>query len=281
MDNHIYFWKNVFRQVKNKLFSGRMLFVGIITLLFHDLYLRELIDYSIQYKEKIVPVLFPFLMHNLDFELVFSLAAVYLFSDMPYMQRSEMYSIMRVGRRKWCAGKILLLFFMSVIYVLLQYVIDIVRMLPQVAIKNEWDRVVFSVANGVLEYGHGGFFSGLMNRYSPYELFGYSVFMGIMVVFMTAVSMYAICMGLGRKAAILFGCFISVLPIVAQNSKLEWPYIYYLSPVSWIGRIQDRYARFLPNHIYMFIIIGIVVGIDICVIFYKLKKMDYMWIEED
>lgn len=272
---------NVINMVTLKLFSSRMLFVLIVMCLFHDIYIREISELAVQYEDNVVPIIFPFLMHCLDFEFVFSLSVVYLFSDIPFMNRSEMYYIMRQGKVRWCIGKIISIFFVSLNFICINFIIDIVRLCPHISFQNNWDRILFSVANGVIDIENNIFALDIINHHTPAFMLGYTFILGTMVVFFIASTMFAISLVINRKSAILFGVIVSVMPIVASSSKHDLIYIYFFSPVSWIGKVYDRYAYQLPNEKYMLLSLVVFVLIDIVIIITSVKKADFMWLEEE
>ena len=65
--------------------------------------LREL-TYSIKYP--VTWCVFPFMISNLSFLILFWFGIIYINSDIPYMQHSNMYQIIRTGRISWALGTI-------------------------------------------------------------------------------------------------------------------------------------------------------------------------------
>jgi hypothetical protein len=267
--------------VISKLFSARMLFIIIVLFITHDVDVKVIYELAQQYDVKVVPVLLPFLLGSLEFVLVYGLCIVYFFSDVPFMNNWEMLYINRTGRKKWCACKITYIFICAVLYTVINYLIDFVRMLPHVTIGNKWDKLAYSLAYGAIDVDDGTIYSKYMVEFrTPLFCFTYTFIMSVAVVFVVAMSMFAISLMINREVAVLLGCVIAFMPVVVKNSRILLKYIYFVSPLNWLTEIRDSIAILIPTELYMALFLGVLLIVDVAIIFVFVRKKDYVWMRE-
>lgn len=274
--------KYIWNLTLQKIFSIRMLIVLIVLYIFRDVYIiRDLRQFCMDYDCNMVPIFIPFLVNCFDYIFVFGFCILYLFSDIPFMNRWEMYYINRIGRKNWIICKIISLLFVSAIFMCINYIMDLVMMFPYIDIGNDWDRLTVSLANGALVWDGNIFSPKIINFYSPVQIGMHSYMFGSFIIFMIANCMFAISITINREIAILFGGMIATMPIAAYNSKFVLPYIYFFSPLNWISVIDSRFAYYLPNNKYVISIIMLCLVMTVVLLVYKINNKDFVWGRED
>ena len=72
-----------------------LLFVAI------NIYVSPIKDFSVMTNFKVTPWVFPFLISDANFLAMFMAGVVYYFSNVPFMQKTYSYYLLREGRKKW------------------------------------------------------------------------------------------------------------------------------------------------------------------------------------
>ena len=106
-----YILKNTLLKIRN-IKTITFAIIIAVTIWSYNHPLREL-TYSIKYP--VTWCVFPFMISNLSFLILFWFGIIYINSDIPYMQHSNMYQIIRTGRISWALGQLGGTFF-SVLY---------------------------------------------------------------------------------------------------------------------------------------------------------------------
>ena len=76
----------------------------------------------------------------------FLVRIIYINSDIPYMQHSNMYQIIRTGRISWALGQLGGTFFRSFILVVFTAFCSIVSLLPQIEWSLQWGKLIHTIA---------------------------------------------------------------------------------------------------------------------------------------
>ena len=272
----------IFNLTLQKIFSIRMLIVLIILYIFRDVYIiRDLRQLCVDYDCSVVPMFMPFLVNCFDFIFVFGFCVIYLFSDIPFMNRWEMYYINRMGRTLWVICKNISLFCVSAIFMGINYLMDLVMMVPYIDIGNAWDRLTVSLANGALFSDRNIFSAKITNFFSPFEIGIHSYIFGTFILFMIVNIMFAISITINREIAILIGGIIAAMPVAAYNSKLILPHIYFFSPLNWISVIDSRLAYYLPDEKFIISVVILCLLITMFLLVFKINNKDFIWNKED
>lgn len=97
-----YILKNTLLKIRN-IKTITFAIIIAVTIWSYNHPLREL-TYSIKYP--VTWCVFPFMISNLSFLILFWFGIIYINSDIPYMQHSNMYQIIRTGRISWALGQL-------------------------------------------------------------------------------------------------------------------------------------------------------------------------------
>ena len=113
----------------------------------------------------------PFFLCNLSYMCAFVPIAIYYFSQVPFLNYSEMYCVIREGKTKWALKHILHIVFMSYIFMFLLEVTSIIPYIFRGDFSNEWGEVIttLSITNRWMDYGTSEILYTILEHYSPYK----------------------------------------------------------------------------------------------------------------
>lgn len=97
-------------------------------------------------QEWITPWMAPFFFDNIYFVTFYGFIVCYMYSDVPFMNRTELYRIMREGRGRWCivklAGIILQAFTMAAVTM----AACVIVFFPMVKMEMDWGKIIYTMA---------------------------------------------------------------------------------------------------------------------------------------
>ena len=107
-----------------RLFVNRTVSIRMFTLLLllgfvYHIFLTPLNSFVKSVNHPICPLIFPFLLSDIYFLILFMAAVVYYFSDAPFMKNWTMYQVIRTGRVRWALGQIETILISSFTFILL------------------------------------------------------------------------------------------------------------------------------------------------------------------
>lgn len=193
----------------------------------------------------------PFFLCNLSYMCAFVPIAIYYFSQVPFLNYSEMYCVIREGKTKWALKHILHIVFMSYIFMFLLEVTSIIPYIFRGDFSNEWGEVIttLSITNRWMDYGTSEILYTILEHYSPYKSMAIIfLFVGLVICFL-GVFMFSMSLLFTRLIAMCSGMIFEVLMITAFNMRTIDNYLIYLSPFSWtdlsiFGRKYDGVEYF-------------------------------------
>lgn len=113
--------------------------------------------------------------------------AIYYFSQVPFLNYSEMYCVIREGKTKWALKHILHIVFMSYIFMFLLEVTSIIPYIFRGDFSNEWGEVIttLSITNRWMDYGTSEILYTILEHYSPYKSMAIIfLFVGLVICFL-------------------------------------------------------------------------------------------------
>lgn len=269
MNKIIRLMKESYREVLHSFWSARGILIVLALAFFNYEEIHPIVNYAAEYKEPIVPVAMIFIFNSLHFQVMFGLVTIFLFSEVPFVTKRTIYTVLRTGRRGWLLGKIFRIVITSVIYMLLEVIISVLVCGNDILWSNRWGRVwntlsLSSDAEGLSVWVP----RNILIQYTPVEAIIRVFILGCLVITFIGCFMMLISLLTSPILAIVITGIISVLPYVAVNSAIYYYRIYYLSPMSWIGIIEysNTYIYKGPGSMDM---LKILVSI-ICILFIAL-----------
>lgn len=124
---------------------------------------------------KINPLLYPFLSDDSVKQLVICAGIIFLFSDAPFIDKSQPYIIIRSKRTAWALGQILHIIIFSGVYFLIFMGFSFLIIMPYSTLATDgWGKVVNTLAQtdltSQLDMGFG-FSATIISLYSPIQAF--------------------------------------------------------------------------------------------------------------
>lgn len=232
---------------------------------------------------------FPFMMAQYTFLILFFLAVIYANADVPFMQYSNMYVLLRTGRKRWCLIQISVLFCRAVIVVGLTSVTSILTLLPEIEFTKDWGKLLRTIGIGkVLDevYLNYSILYEAIAKWSAFESFMLTFSITVLVVFFVYILMFLISLYLKRVAAVASVSFLTFSMFFVLNTH---PKIRYLvakvMPILWpeIARTYtpDYGYYWLPSPYYMFSVLIVCILAMIIVVMRRVKYIEFEWNQED
>lgn len=128
------------------------------------------------------------------------------FSEVPYLQSKQLYSIMRMGRRKWLWDKLLRVWLTSFFLVIVEALMIFLVMLPSVEWSTEWGKVWYSLAltDASAQYDISLIVPyQIINSYTSIQAMGCTMLLIFLVTGFIGIFMYVWSMYFSRNSAVL------------------------------------------------------------------------------
>lgn len=198
------------------------------------------------------------------------------FSDIPFMQRDEMYCLARLGRKKWGYSNLIVIACSGVILSLLLFLLSILQVLPVGRLQNDWGSVFHSFAVWKNDLALGLEINyAAMYAYTPFQLAVRVLIVDALAFTFLGMLLYTVSLCFSRMAAYAAAVIVVFLPsIIAkfpQYSLLSY------SPFSWIEPANWRYEGNLDCPDMVYICIGFLLLIFLLAVVAqgRIKKVDW------
>ena len=108
--------------------------------------------------------IYPIMLIHIKFRTIISFCCVYLFSDVPFLQYSKMYSLIRMGRLRWALAQILSICETAFLFCLYMCIVPVVLCIPNVEFTGEWGKIIHTLSLTNMSQVYA------INIYVPYEV---------------------------------------------------------------------------------------------------------------
>ena len=159
----------IFKSTLLKICNIKMITFGLVILVNCWTYNRALRDYSRSVDYPVSWVVFPFMMSMFTFLILFWFGIVYINSDIPFMQHSNIYHILRAGRKRWAIGQLGGIWIRSFVIVLFTVICSILSILPRIEWSNEWGKVLRTITTTSVAHVHEFRYSFYYEIFSVYS----------------------------------------------------------------------------------------------------------------
>lgn len=277
-------WKLFLKKVLSIKTFTLLLLLGII----YHIFLSPVKDFSTSVNYPISPWIFPFLISDIYFVILFMASVVYYFSDVPFMKEWTMYQVIRTGRVKWACGQIGSIILSSFAFILIAIFETVLILLPDITLSEGWGKILYtlSMTNAAGEYRIPFSVSyDIINNFEPIQAIGISILMGGFVIMFIGLLMFTLSLYTSRLWANIVAMLFVILPIVIENIGDVVTWLVYCSPISWM-RIselseQSGIACQMPTLLKSIIILlASCIALSIAII-WKINKVDFKLIKED
>lgn len=275
--------------LEEKMLNGRLVAVYIIHFFVMHTYLKAILESSKTYDYPCSPWTLPFFFSSIYVFLICMLEVVYLYSDVPYTQYNKMYIIVRCGRKQWVLANILSIIIQAIGYMIISAFFSMIYFCGHIEYTAEWGKLLHTLAiNNNLEsmsiYLDISYES--MVIYKPFQLMLMQMFVGILIISMIGLMMYAVSLWINRTASIIVsGIMILMVFLVDNSHPTVAKSISYITPVSWMLCVRigkTNYGAYTLPPLWYIITASVVVCIILIILIYlKSKTMEYDFYKED
>lgn len=180
---------------------------------------------------------FPFLFTDEINTMFFFFGILILFCDAPFIDRHQMFVVIRTGKKNWFLGKIIYIFTASILYFTWMYLVSIAEFIPYVGFSTGWEMIIEGLsASGEMSGGMGihPIPQAIVWTMEPVQAFLMSyiicvllaVFFGMLIFYLNLYRQQNIGVGAALVIILVTG-LIGLLPLNVQRVFL------YFSPISW------------------------------------------------
>ena len=229
--------------------------------------------------------IYPIMLIHIKFRTIISFCCVYLFSDVPFLQYSKMYSLIRMGRIKWALAQILSIFETAFLFCLYMCIVPVVLCIPNVEFTGEWGKIIhtLSLTNMSQVYTINIYVPyEVLVRLKPMEAMFLAVGLSTLLISFFGVFMFAVSLVFKRNIAIVAASVVIGWSVAVYNIyKLLFPY----APVLWldisqIGQLFYGMKRF-PDLRYILLSFLLMISVSALAAMWAIHSRDLEWVNED
>ena len=229
--------------------------------------------------------IYPIMLIHIKFRTIISFCCVYLFSDVPFLQYSKMYSLIRMGRIKWALAQILSIFETAFMFCLYMCIVPVVLCIPNVEFTGEWGKIIhtLSLTNMSQVYAINIYVPyEVLVRLKPMEAMFLAVGLSTLLISFFGVFMFALSLVFKRNIAIVAASVVIGWSVAVYNIyKLLFPY----APVLWldisqIGQLFYGMKRFLDLR-YILLSFLLMISVSALAAMWAIHSRDLEWVNED
>lgn len=278
----------IYRNLMLRLYSNRFFTTVVLVLIVEYGMTMNLDKFMDDMNVKITPWMAPHFFSNTVFVSLFSFILCYMFSDVPFMNKTELYWVLRLGRVKWCINKIIVIIIQSFVFGIISMFGATVVFVPRLVLQNEWGKVIYTISNSTeicikyQIYASGS--KKIILNYTPLQAMGLCLLLIFLVSAFVGLLMFAVSLYSNRFCAVIVAMGLANIQLLL-NYKPELMSLYYFSPFTWllIGCLGERSfgEKFFPSISYVICASTICILICIFFILIKIKRNEFDWYKEE
>lgn len=216
--------------------TPRVWLAAFFLLLFSREAVKYLGDYCVAQHTAISPWIYPFIFTTNYYILLFFLNFILLLADAPFMDESQLFYILRSGRKKWLLGQFFYIAICSFLYFLAVFLLILIWLAPYMKWQTGWGKILTTLA----VRGRGTYVidfyvnQSIIEKYSPVSAFAISfslcvlagIFLGMLMFILNLLFKW----GSGLAAA-------SILVILQMfiHYEIGGRFLRLISPISWVN----------------------------------------------
>lgn len=280
----IFFYKS-----SRRIFNTKNLTLVILLFIAINIYISPIKDFSVLSGYKVTPWILPFLISDANFLALFIAGVIYYFSDVPFMQRSSSYYLLRQGRKSWIMEQLVYIIASAFIISMVSILLSIFSALPYVTYETGWGKVIYTLARTDAGHMVGTFWDislHFIRNHSPIYGMMLSILLMTMGIIFLGTLMFFVSIYINRTASVLAATALVIYSAVVANigNTFEKSFAMF-SPVSWLRltRIDTIEYGFSvsPSINYILICLFILIMLMIILIGKRCTKIDFLWDNED
>ncbi len=219
--------------------------------------------------------------------VIYGISIVYFYSNVPYMQKNQMYALIRMGKKQWMLSKMLQIWGSALALIIIEFVMVSIILFPHMRWESDWGSILYTLA----ETGVGTEFgimipisSDLINGVSAMEAGVWYLLMMWLATGLVGMCMLVVSLFSNRILGIFVGALIAFLHIAFEN-MFDWiPWLSYMSPFTWM-KISIHYIDFWYEGVASqreMLLLGIGISCFLGVLaMVAIEKKEIVWLEEN
>lgn len=273
------------------LFVSRTVSIRTFTLLLllgfvYHIFLSPLNNFVKTVQHPICPLIFPFLLSDIYFLILFMAVVVYYFSDAPFMKNWTMYQVIRTGRVRWALGQIETILISSYTFIILAIGMTGILLFPNGTLSEGWGKVLYTLSMTEVSGDYNIPFSipyEIISNYTVFEGLGVTILVGGMVITFIGLLMFCISLIGSRLLANVVAMIFVIMPMIQLNIGMSVPELDFISPVSWMN-LSKLNIKGSGNELsigYCVAVLGSLCILLSIIIIWKIKTVDFQIVKED
>ena len=278
-----------FELTKHKLLSSRFRSLCLIYAGFAWVSMSSIRDFIEATNYPVSPYIYPIMVVNIKFRTIISFCCVYLFSDVPFLQYSKMYSLIRMGRFKWALAQLLSICETAFLFCIYMCIVPVILCIPNIELTKEWGKIIHTLSLTNVS----GLYSidiyvpyEVLVRIKPMEAMLLSVGLSTLLISFFGIFMFAISLIFKRNIAVVAASVVVVWSVAVYNMYLIPKGIFSnYAPVLWldisqIGQLFYGIKRF-PDLKYILFSFLVMISVSALAVVWAIRSRDLEWVKED
>lgn len=97
---------------------------------------------------KITPWVYPFISSSVFLQMVIVGGTLFLFSDAPFFNETQLLLIVRMNRVQWCIAQMLYICVSTMIYFAVISLVSVFLLVPNITFSSQWGAVILALSRG-------------------------------------------------------------------------------------------------------------------------------------
>lgn len=201
-------WVNLQKMAKSASFAVLLVY----TLLFWFLFTCNIKAFAAANGYAVTPYLLPHFFSGGTYQVYGKLMLVILMCNVPFLDKTRIYSVTRTGRIPWGIGQMIYIVLANILFQVIFFAAQILALLPFVGISREWGSVLYTIANDptvLYSYqGYGTVNSDIVLQMTPLEAMGKQMLLCILLGCVIGAGIFLINGLTGKSigAVVMAGC---------------------------------------------------------------------------
>ena len=236
---------------------------------------KQLSDICNYTNTKVSPWIFPFLYMPYYKKLLFFFPLILIFSNAPFIDKNQLYVLIRSGKSKWCIGQILYIAITSALYFLFIMVFSVVLNLDCIEFTGEWGKLLNTLGHTDIAYRFRlGFQSekDVISMFTPMSAMWFTFLHSWISGMILGFVVFLFNMKIRGSGSFLASFMLVLSAVAAKNISLLK-----VSPVSWstLNHIQLKPNDRLPSYGYVTTVYVIILLILFATILFSAKRYNF------
>ena len=216
--------------------APRLWLVAVFLILFSREAVSGIGEYCVTQNTAISPWIYPFIFTTNYYILLFFFNFILLLADAPFMDETQLFYILRCGRKKWYAGQILYVVIASVLYFSSVFILTLIWLAPYMKWQSGWGKILTTMAikgtgNNAIDISIG---QGIIEKYSPVSAFAISFVLCVLAGIFLGILMFVMNLMFKRGSGLAAASILVMLQFFIYF-EISGRFLRLISPISWMN----------------------------------------------